>query len=422
MAEFPYREAFHALERSILEIGSKIRPESEIRKNLSWFKTFEGRTFTDDEYYDILVGVVFYSGFRATTVEAKMPAIRRWFGDFRKAAQYGKAEIQELLADPEMIGNRKKIIACVENARATANVVKKFGSFQHYIYSFDPKSTDANLNRLARDARDRFSYLGEVTVLHFLTDIGMPVLKPDLVICRTFKRLGLIESEDDLRGAVEQGRRFAAATGEPIRYIDIVFVSYGQMSYPDFGLEKGICLKNPRCEMCGIREYCTFGEAVTVSAVCRQADPESARAVAKTHEEGEPMTVELIPKGITVADAMERVARALQREHGLEPLPRHVIQKAVVAQLRVLGIPTPESSVMPSDHCYNLYNRGIEGKDDPMFLFTHRGHYVFVGRDYAYTGPVLHRPEGSEQGKFEIAGYRVAGKLTTLRKIEDGAA
>lgn len=134
------------------------------------------------------------------------------------------------------------------------------------------------------------------------------------------------------------------------------------------------------------------------------------------------MLQDLIPRGVTVADAMERVARSLQQEQGNQPLPRHMIQKAVVAQLRRIGIPTPESGVMPSDHCYNLYNRGIEGKDDPMFLFTHRGHYFFVGRDYAYTGPVLHRPEGSEQSKFEIAGYRVAGKLTMRRKIEDGAA
>lgn len=47
---------------------------------------------------------------------------------------------------------------------------------------------------------------------------------------------------------------------ESSRYIDIVFVAYGQVSSPEFGIDKGICLKTPRCRECGITEYCRYAE------------------------------------------------------------------------------------------------------------------------------------------------------------------
>jgi DNA-3-methyladenine glycosylase I len=78
--------------------------------------------------------------------------------------------------------------------------------------------------------------------------------------------LGFIEDEGQLLKAVIQGRRFARATGHPIRYIDIVFVTYGQVRSLEFGLERGICLKeNPGCSICGVRSHCGhFAENLTV--------------------------------------------------------------------------------------------------------------------------------------------------------------
>jgi DNA-3-methyladenine glycosylase I len=90
----------------------------------------------------------------------------------------------------------------------------------------------------------RFGYLSKVTSLHFLTDVGMPVLKPDRVIRRIFYRLGLLEDADDsertLMKTVAEGNVFAQATGHPIRYIDLVFVAYGQMK-SETSLAQAIC-------------------------------------------------------------------------------------------------------------------------------------------------------------------------------------
>ena len=86
------------------------------------------------------------------------------------------------------------------------------------------------------------------------------MLKPDRVISRIFKRLGLIDDEEKILQTVEQGREFAKHTGYPIRYIDIIFVKLGQMGKSEmFGLEEGICLeKSPKCMICLLKEYCNY--------------------------------------------------------------------------------------------------------------------------------------------------------------------
>jgi DNA-3-methyladenine glycosylase I len=108
--------------------------------------------------------------------------------------------------------------------------------------------------------KKRFKYLGGITVFHFLADIGYNVLKPDRVLCRIIYRLGLVDSEEDLLGVIAAGRKFSSATGLPIRYIDIIFVAYGQVdAKPEFGLKEGICLSNsPKCELCGIYKFCQY--------------------------------------------------------------------------------------------------------------------------------------------------------------------
>ena len=108
--------------------------------------------------------------------------------------------------------------------------------------------------------RRRFQYLGERTVNHFLTDLGLNVLKPDRVICRIFSRLGLINDKNNIAQAIEVGRKIAIATGHPIRYIDIILVKYGQMGKDkNFGLIDGVCLeKNTRCHICQIKQHCRY--------------------------------------------------------------------------------------------------------------------------------------------------------------------
>jgi DNA-3-methyladenine glycosylase I len=254
---FPYREVFQLVEESLIRYGSRRKAPEQIRKSLDSYKLLAGRNITDDQYFATLLYVVFYSGFRAETVTARKDVINRWFPDWQTVSRYGESEIAAIMADRGMIRNRRKVAACVQNAKVMRQLIEEFGSFDAYIASFGPLASLENLLLLKEELEYTFGYLGGITVYHFLTDIGMPVLKPDRVICRIFKRLGLIEADKQLLKTVLQGRKFADATGLPIRYVDIVFVSYGQVQSEDIGIDRGICLKDPRCGFCGVQDFCS---------------------------------------------------------------------------------------------------------------------------------------------------------------------
>jgi DNA-3-methyladenine glycosylase I len=259
MQTFDYKTTFDKVESSLIMAGSKHLLIDKIRTNLDAFKYGGSLIFSDAEYFEKLVFIIFYSGFKAAIVGAKSDMIRYYFPGFQTVSGYTGTKVEEILNNPKMIRNRRKVEACIENARVFTGIVSEYGSFQTYIDSFAPNASFENLMLLKEELEYRFNGLGRITTYHFLTDIGMPVLKPDRVICRIFERLGLLESEEQLLKAVIQGRKFAEATGYPIRYIDIVFVSYGQMESKEFGLTSGICLeKKPHCELCDLLESCKY--------------------------------------------------------------------------------------------------------------------------------------------------------------------
>jgi len=255
-----YKTIFERIEASLLAVGSRNHPKEKIQKELDLFKRFDDRhSYSDDEHFSKLVDVIFYSGFRAATVTAKLDIIHKHFPNYEIVTKYEEPEIEIILSDERMIRNRNKIRACVDNAKAFQEILSEYGSFQEYVESFGAWSSFENLMLLKEELEYKFAGIGRITTYHYLTDIGMPVLKPDRVICRIFRRLGLIENEQQLLKTVIQGRKFADATEHPIRYIDIVFVAYGQVQSLKFGLEKGICLeKKPLCNLCGAKEICNY--------------------------------------------------------------------------------------------------------------------------------------------------------------------
>ncbi len=269
-----YQAIFDAIESTLIRVGSQNVPEATIRRRLDVFKQVETKDFTDTDYFDILISVIFHSGFRASTVNKKMNIIRKHFPDYMTVAGYDHERVSEITSDPQMIKHEGKIQASVDNARIFKTIVDQYGSFQKYVDSFFPKTSFESLMRLRSDLIQRFGYLGKITSYHFLTEIGMSVLKPDRIITRIFYRMGLIESESNsekqLPKIISQGRKFAQETGYPIRYIDIVFAAYGRkgpVRSGDIGIERGICQKdNPQCNICGASKYCAhFGRLTNVA-------------------------------------------------------------------------------------------------------------------------------------------------------------
>lgn len=255
-----YKDIFFKLENTLREVSNL--SNEQFNSNFGKFKYYENRELSDNDYYNILVEVVFYSGMNAATVSNKMPIIKDYFSDYEEVIYYNDSKLKEILNDPKMIKNKQKINACIKNAKVLSNLINEYGSFETYIEQFQPQKSFENLLLFKEELDYKFSFLGGITSYHFMTDVGLPVLKPDRVIKRIFKRLGLIEDTEQNLKTVIQGRKMALETKFPIRYIDICFVKYGQKGKDEiFGLNNGICLeKEPKCSICGIKEYCTFNK------------------------------------------------------------------------------------------------------------------------------------------------------------------
>lgn len=258
---FPYAEVFSAVERQVISLGSERLDREQVQNQLDKFKRFATRSISDAEYFSTLVFVAFYSGFRAATVTAKRPVIEGHFASWQEVAEYGEADIRRILDDPNMIAHERKVRGCVANARTFRDLVSQHGSFKAFLDQNLPSDSFEDLMLLKELLETTFDYLGGITVYHFMTDIGLNVLKPDRVISRLFHRLGLLDNEDQFLKSIMEGRKFAAATGLPIRYIDIVLVVFGQVASPELGIARGVCLKAPRCDVCNIRKSCLLPAA-----------------------------------------------------------------------------------------------------------------------------------------------------------------
>ena len=56
--------------------------------------------------------------------------------DYRKVAEYSEQKVEELLGNPGIVRNRRKIDSSIRNARAFLKIQEEFGSFDAYIWRF----------------------------------------------------------------------------------------------------------------------------------------------------------------------------------------------------------------------------------------------------------------------------------------------
>ena len=232
----------------------------QIAKNFQWSKEIDTADINWEKFYEILMFVTFYSGFKAETVNRKYDDLKKALGRLHLVANFDKAKIKAIEKNPKLIRHPQKIKACVSNAQKILKLKDQYGTLQSYLAVFGDLKKQSNLNRLSADLIKRFTYIGNITVSHLLADIGLNTVKPDRVLCRIFYRLGLVKSVKDYAGVIEIGQRIKAATGHSIRYVDLIFVLYGQVGYKyELDIEDGICLeKKPKCHLCLMCRYCKY--------------------------------------------------------------------------------------------------------------------------------------------------------------------
>ena len=129
----------------------------------------------------------FQSGLSWLTILRKRPGFREAFAGFdaETVAAYDLADVERLMADPEIVRNRRKIEATVTNARATVALREDGGLaafIEHYrpdpeqasIGSREPRSTSPESIALSKALKKRgFAFVGPTTMYALMQALGV---------------------------------------------------------------------------------------------------------------------------------------------------------------------------------------------------------------------------------------------------------
>ena len=144
----------------------------------------------DRKHFEFLTLESAQAGLSWYTVLRKRTNYRQAFAKFdpAKVARFSAAKIEQMLQDPGLIRNRRKISAAVKNARHFLAVQDEFGSFSAYIWRFvdgepivnefrtlaDLPATSRESNALSKDLKSRgFKFIGSIVIYAHMQATGM---------------------------------------------------------------------------------------------------------------------------------------------------------------------------------------------------------------------------------------------------------
>ena len=230
--------------------------EVEFEEKTDEWRNYPNKFKNDEDFFNLLVQVTFYSGFKSGTVNRSLYKNKEYLGNYQKVKEYTFEDAEmvlDLFGKSSAIANAPKVCLTILNAREFHRIIMEYGSFKNYLQSYNFEQGVWN-EKLYKNLQGRFYYLGEVTAYHFLMDIGAFCIKPDRQIVQLFMNLGLIRKREKRKHqiALKLGRDIALETGEKIRVVDIVLVTMRQGT--DLGLEYSVCPNH--CGECLLNKLC----------------------------------------------------------------------------------------------------------------------------------------------------------------------
>lgn len=150
-----------------------------------------GKPLHDDvKLFEMLILEGMQAGLSWITILNKREAFRELFDGFdpEKVVLYDETKIEELMQNKQIIRNRLKIKAAINNAARFIDIQKEYGSFDQYIWSYVhyvpihnhfkseahvPASTELS-DVISKDLKKRgFKFVGSTIVYSYMQAIGM---------------------------------------------------------------------------------------------------------------------------------------------------------------------------------------------------------------------------------------------------------
>lgn len=158
----------------------------------------------DKKHFEFLVLESFQAGLSWLTILKKRENFRKAFDGFdpKRVSRYREKKIQELLKNPGIIRNRRKIEASVNNAKRFLEIQGEFGSFDEYMWRYTdfkplvhtwreaseiPATTQLS-DEISLDLKKRgFKFVGPTTIYAHIQAIGL--VNDHIVSCFRYKEL-----------------------------------------------------------------------------------------------------------------------------------------------------------------------------------------------------------------------------------------
>ncbi len=144
-----------------------------------------GKPNFDDKYlYEMLILESFQAGLSWECILNKREGFRKAYDNFDidKVCNYDDSKIDELLSDKDIIRNKLKINASINNSKIFKEIVNEYGSFYNYLKTFtnnkiiyeNDKTTNKLSDDISKDLQKRgMKFVGSTTIYSYLQAIGI---------------------------------------------------------------------------------------------------------------------------------------------------------------------------------------------------------------------------------------------------------
>lgn len=139
----------------------------------------------DDQYlYEMLILESFQAGLSWECVLNKRKAFKEAYDNFNidKVSNYDEIKINELLQNKDIIRNKLKIKASINNSKIFKDIVKEYNSFKNYLLSFTNNQIIYEINKTTNKLSDKISidlqkrgmkFVGSTIIYSYLQAIGI---------------------------------------------------------------------------------------------------------------------------------------------------------------------------------------------------------------------------------------------------------
>lgn len=172
-------------------------------KNPNYIKYHDeewGVLSTDERYlYEMFILETFQAGLSWECILNKRDAFKNNYDNFdiNKVIKYDEDKIQKLLSDNNIIRNKLKIRASINNSIIYSEIVKEYKSFYNYLTSFTNNKIIYEINKTTNSISDNISkdlikrgmkFVGSVTIYSYLQAIG--IINSHEKECYKYKKTG----------------------------------------------------------------------------------------------------------------------------------------------------------------------------------------------------------------------------------------